>query len=243
MLSPLASALEDSWDAIQLAGTLDELNEIASATGRGLGYRWFAYLRIAGGSPELVSSFPLPFSQLYIDLRLNDEDPIVRHARLTNVPFFWSDAEGADLHINPQERVPKEAVKYGIRSGFTIPIHAGYNKFASLTFAGPIAKGPSRLDILNACNSIQITALQLHTRFAMGAATSKVPTGPSLTWRQRQCLTWSARGKTMSEIAVILGISARTVLFHLQDARSRLGAQTITQAVAQAIRINQIPEA
>ena len=243
MLSPITSALEDFWDAIQRADTFEELREIASATGRELGFQWFAYLRIAGGSPELVSSFPSSFSQFYIDHRLSDEDPLVRHARLTNVPFFWSDSEEADLQIDPQERVPKEAVKYGIRSGFTIPIHAGYNKFASLTFAGPVAKGPSRADILSASNSIQLTALQLHTRFTLGASARKVATGPSLTCRQRQCLTWSARGKTMSETGIILGISPRTVLFHLQDARSRLGAQTITQAVAEAIRINQIPEA
>jgi LuxR family transcriptional activator of conjugal transfer of Ti plasmids len=55
-----------------------------------------------------------------------------------------------------------------------------------------------------------------------------------LTQRERQCLSWAARGKKMPETAQILGITTRTVVFHLENARSKLGASTVTQAVAEA---------
>jgi DNA-binding CsgD family transcriptional regulator len=47
-------------------------------------------------------------------------------------------------------------------------------------------------------------------------------------------LTRVARGKTSSEIAGILGMSKRTVDFHLDNARRKLDATTRTQAAIKA---------
>jgi DNA-binding response OmpR family regulator len=52
--------------------------------------------------------------------------------------------------------------------------------------------------------------------------------------REIQALTWVARGKTSSEIAQILGLSKRTVDFHVDNARIKLGVATRTQAVLKA---------
>jgi DNA-binding response OmpR family regulator len=53
--------------------------------------------------------------------------------------------------------------------------------------------------------------------------------------REIDALTWSARGKTSDEIAQILGLSKRTVDFHLDSARTKLGVATRTQAVVKAV--------
>jgi DNA-binding NarL/FixJ family response regulator len=52
--------------------------------------------------------------------------------------------------------------------------------------------------------------------------------------REVETLTWAARGKTSAEIAQILGLSKRTVDFHLDNARSKLGVTTRTQAAIKA---------
>jgi LuxR family transcriptional activator of conjugal transfer of Ti plasmids len=236
-----AFALADCCDSLQAVTTVGGFREALGAAARQLGFQWFAYLRISEGSPELISSYPSPFTKRYTDLHFSDEDPIVRHARLVNGPFSWSDIEDADFHYNPNDRVTKEAVKCGIRSGITIPIHSGYNKFAALSFAGPTIDGPPRYMRTNIA-AIQLMAVQFHVHFTHRVAGRTALCDSLLTQRQRECLKWSARGKTMSEIGTILGITERTVLFHLHDARQRLDAQTITQAVATAIRLNQIPE-
>lgn len=44
---------------------------------------------------------------------------------------------------------------------------------------------------------------------------------PVLSERQRECVLWSARGKTAGETAAILGISEVTVVQHLKIARER----------------------
>jgi DNA-binding CsgD family transcriptional regulator len=56
-----------------------------------------------------------------------------------------------------------------------------------------------------------------------------------ITARELDCLKWMAAGKTAWEASVILGISERTVRFHLNAAREKLNCLTTTQAVAKAV--------
>ncbi len=52
--------------------------------------------------------------------------------------------------------------------------------------------------------------------------------------RQLETLTWVARGKTSWEIGQILGLSKKTVDFHLDRARIQLGVSTRIEAVVKA---------
>jgi DNA-binding CsgD family transcriptional regulator len=61
-----------------------------------------------------------------------------------------------------------------------------------------------------------------------------------LSARELDCLKWTAEGKTAWEASVILGITERTVRFHLNAAREKLQCTTTTQAVAKAVRDNMI---
>jgi DNA-binding response OmpR family regulator len=65
-------------------------------------------------------------------------------------------------------------------------------------------------------------------RFDMG------PKSVVMSDREVETLTWAARGKTSAEIAVILGLSKRTVDFHIDNARIKLGATTRIEAAIKA---------
>jgi DNA-binding CsgD family transcriptional regulator len=52
--------------------------------------------------------------------------------------------------------------------------------------------------------------------------------------RETETLTWVARGKTSAHIAKITGLSKRTVDFHLDNARVKLGVATRTEAALKA---------
>ena len=71
-------------------------------------------------------------------------------------------------------------------------------------------------------------------RLAGIARTTVCPKLVQLGQREVETLTWAARGKTSSEIAQILGLSKRTVDFHIDNARSKLGVATRTQAAIKA---------
>jgi len=62
----------------------------------------------------------------------------------------------------------------------------------------------------------------------------------SLTPRQREALSWAARGKTEAEAALVMGISRKTVDAFLQEARARLGAVSTPQAIALTIEAGEL---
>lgn len=53
--------------------------------------------------------------------------------------------------------------------------------------------------------------------------------------RQTECLRWASLGKTSKETAVILGVSERTVNFHLYGAFGKLRVHSKHAAVAKAL--------
>ena len=55
-----------------------------------------------------------------------------------------------------------------------------------------------------------------------------------LNGREVESLTWSARGKTSTEIAVILGLSKRTIDFHIENACRKLNVATRIEAAVKA---------
>jgi len=72
-------------------------------------------------------------------------------------------------------------------------------------------------------------------RLARVARSEIWPQQVTLSERELEALTWAARGKTSDEIALILGLSKRTVDFHVDNARAKLGVATRIQAVVKAV--------
>jgi DNA-binding response OmpR family regulator len=71
-------------------------------------------------------------------------------------------------------------------------------------------------------------------RLAGVARTGLMAKAIALNEREVEVLTWAARGKTSAEIAKILDLTKRTVDFHIDNARGKLGAATRTEAVLKA---------
>ena len=79
-------------------------------------------------------------------------------------------------------------------------------------------------------------ALPPHPLFVVGTPPVAAARHPALTRRELECLGWCADGKSYWETAVILGISERTVSFHMEAVRSKLQAASNAHAVAVALR-------
>ncbi len=77
-------------------------------------------------------------------------------------------------------------------------------------------------------------AARISARLARVARNAVWPKTVGLREREVETLTWAARGKTFEEIGAILSLSKRTVEFHLENARRKLGVATRTQALIKA---------
>jgi len=80
----------------------------------------------------------------------------------------------------------------------------------------------------------EVLATIIAARLAGVARTGLWPKAIALNEREVEVLTWAARGKTSAEIAKILDLTKRTVDFHIDNARGKLGAATRTEAVLKA---------
>jgi DNA-binding NarL/FixJ family response regulator len=74
----------------------------------------------------------------------------------------------------------------------------------------------------------------IRTRLSRSTRSAIWPGDVRLSGREVETLTWVARGKTSAEIAQILGTTKRTVDFHIDNARGKLGVANRTEAVMKA---------
>lgn len=82
---------------------------------------------------------------------------------------------------------------------------------------------------------VEMLCRLMHLRIASLPQTSQ---RRPLTSRQREALSWCARGKTMQDVATIMDLSVATVEKHLRLAREALDAQTTAHAVQKATSLN-----
>jgi DNA-binding CsgD family transcriptional regulator len=86
-------------------------------------------------------------------------------------------------------------------------------------------------------NEILSVAHVMHMRIVQLPATNA---RRALTARQREALEWVADGKTMQDVALLMGVSSAMVEKHLRLARDALDVETTAQAVAKSALMNII---
>lgn len=77
-------------------------------------------------------------------------------------------------------------------------------------------------------------------RHRLSSAPERQRANVKLTERELEALTWAARGKSSADAAVIIGISERTVNFHLDNAMRKLGVATRVQAAVKCAMLGLI---
>ena len=110
--------------------------------------------------------------------------------------------------------------------------------------AGYLLKGAPRADVFSAVRIVAAGG-SLLAPLATSAVLRRVrgespPPGPSLTVRERTVLEHLARGLGNKQIAAQLGITERTVKFHVSSVFTKLGAANRTEAVTRAAQAGLI---
>lgn len=163
-------------------------------------------------------------------------DPVMKHVCKSTLPVFWDDASRAE----PGNIVFGEARDHGLAHGVTVTVSVPGGQRALMSFSArqrPKETGTQRLMV---AGLVQLSAQYVHEAVRIVENARHAETLPALTVRERDCLQWAAIGKTSWEMAQILKISERTVVFHLTNAASKLGAVNRRQAVVRALNLRLI---
>lgn len=220
-----------------LAESADEsaLNAAMSRAAAALELSCFAYLSLPhrrNDQARLISTYPGRWTAHYLKNHYERLDPVIRRALQVTEPFEWGNGIESGKLSNAQRQLFEEAATFGIRYGLTIPIHDGRGPVAAVTFASDERSSTFRQCVDRHRRVLQLMALYFHANARRRLRSDRSVDGVALSPREYECLAWSAAGKSTWEIGRILGIARRTVTFHLENAKARLGVSTLHQAIA-----------
>lgn len=232
---------KDSSPVIETCRTAAELRTWLLKFARGLGFYGARYIqlgRLCWGLGDADSAQPIRYLSTSSQADREDEqwiraDPSIGQIRNAFAPFAWSTRSGQD--VTPQQRAWLDGERSrGIDAGLTIPVQDSEGCPAYLNLFG-IDEAAVR-DLIDArAAELAFTAAQFHARAkALVPVAHWVGHGPKLSNREIECLRLAAFGQNVNESGQTLGISGRTVEFHLRNALDKLGAPTKIRAVVLA---------
>jgi LuxR family transcriptional regulator, activator of conjugal transfer of Ti plasmids len=145
-------------------------------------------------------------------------------------PFTWSTRPTESLAEIQTAWLEQERSR-GILAGMAVPIQDSGEGPAYLSFFGYDEAASADL-VARQAPDLAFAAAQFHARAK--ALVKPADWAPSLSKREIQVLRLAALGKTYEESAEALGVSHRTVEYHLRRASEKLGAVTKIRAVVLA---------
>lgn len=229
-------------DLLSNAEDADAFAQAMSVTACGLDLACFAYLalpRTSGKKPLVISTYPTNWVEHYVRKHYVRIDPIVKRALESPEPFQWG-LDHCPQQITPAQReFLNEASEFGIRLGFTVPIHDGHGPIAALTFATDNRQTQFKKCVDQHARVLQLMAMYFHANVRRRLADKAAINGALLSPREFECLQWASQGKSAWEIGCILGISRNTVAYYLENAKEKLGVRTIAQAVTRLAAANK----
>lgn len=222
-------------DGLANSGDSSDLRAVLSEAASAMDLSCFAYLALPtrqSRKPQLISTYPASWIDFYLRNHYERLDPVIAEVLRNPEPFEW----GFELSHIPltasQNSLLDEAAHFGIRCGFTVPIHDSSGLIAAVTFAADERRPTFQRCVAANRHVLQLMAMYFHAHARRKLSSDRIIDGVSLSPRELECLEWAAQGKSCWEIGRILGISRRTAAFHLDNVRTKLGVCTIRQAVA-----------
>ena len=185
-----------------------------------------------------VDNTPTDFSPTYGDPALQRVDPVMQHCKHNSVPIIWD--QGTYVGAGTGEMWEEQA-RFGYHAGIAMALHLpeGLHFQLGVDRDQPLPSDPNELQRL-------VADLQLFAVHAQDSAVRLMvppvrhPDRPKLTPRELDALRWTLEGKTAWEVGAVLGISERTVVFHVTNAMHKLDCVNKQQAAVKALRLGLI---
>lgn len=185
------------------------------------------------GDALILSNWPEPQYQAYVAGGLFKDAPLLNWAAANVGVRSWrtvTDAAAAGRLPEGQRRVAAFHASHGMRAGYVVAFPRASERDG---YGLGLSAVDTAQDVLDAVwdrsgTAIGVLANVAHLKFM------SLPHGDHvriLTPRQREVLELVADGKTVQDVAIVIGRRPATVEKHLRLAREALGVETTAQAV------------
>ena len=198
------------------------------------------------GDPEdfiILTNHDPSYTDVFLGEKHYQHAPMVRWALENEGAGSWAylaEQQRNRMLSQQEQRVLEFNYKMGVTAGYTISF-----KSVSARSKGAIAltarQGMTQDDV-DAVWAKHGDDIHLMNNVAHLKILTLPYSAPNrgLTKRQREALEWVGDGKTMQDIALLMGLTAATVEKHLRLARENLAVETTAQAVLKAAFANQM---
>ncbi|MFC3913101.1 autoinducer binding domain-containing protein [Pseudaeromonas sharmana] len=182
---------------------------------------------------SIFSHEPSDWLDYYWSNQLVVDDPLVKLSFRLSQPILWDEIGEYEKNLSANaSAVMALRSEYGMAEGMTLPIHSGQGHHGMMHLSRREANG----ELLTTLELISPLLPYLFNK----ACDLLTPPHPRLSDRERECLFWVSEGKTSWEAARILGITERTVNFHLNSAIRKTGCKNRYQAIARNVAAGQL---
>ncbi|MFN4025607.1 MAG: helix-turn-helix transcriptional regulator [Hyphomonas sp.] len=168
---------------------------------------------------------------------------VIRASRVCGEPFYYRAGQlGSWRRVRALEALNQNFnyESFGVASAIVSPVHLPLGVIGSVVWA----TGDAVLDVAAVFAEHAARLHILALKFVSAYRDAVLPAAPAemaeFTRREIQCLKWAAAGKTDAEIATIMGVSAPTIRFHLNNASRKLGVSGRSQTVRLATTLGYI---
>ena len=153
--------------------------------------------------------------------------PVNRHVLETDRPFFWT-----KTGTTAQETYRVVARPHGPGvHGLQVPVFGHAGLVGAMSFGGTAID--SGIEARLALSLVAVAAFHAARRMAGPVNPAAVP---HLSARELEVVRWIASGRRQADVALLLGLSERTIENHLRRIRNRLGVTSTAQAVHVMVR-------
>jgi len=189
--------------------------------------------------PLVAMTYSAEWQKHYAQRDYVDIDPVVKAGIGGILPVDW---ESLDRKHPTVKKFFGEAQEFKVGpQGISVPVRGRHGEFALFSVTSHVSPQEwSRLKQL-LMRDLMLLAYNFHS-FALKAEQIEDSDDyrEKLSFRESECLRWTAMGKSAWDTGQIMGVSERTVKFHLENARAKLHAMNTTHAVSKAISLNLI---
>lgn len=190
-------------------------------------------LHESGVQIRSVGNIPVAYSEAAKNLGETRRDPVLTQLMASTAPVLYDQQTYVAAGVGDLWDVQSP---YGYRTGIAVKLHLPGNKHFLLGVDREEPLPRSGVQLMAVVAGLQLLAAHALTAAdRLLSANEEAQKLPKLTKRELDVLGWTSQGKTAWEVSVILGMSEKTVNFHLGNAMRKLGVTSKHQAVLKCV--------
>lgn len=198
------------------------------------------YSRMEARGDPAMSTMRTDWIEYYTERHYDLEDEIVAHVRAGRFdPKFYRLSRPEHF---THRSMAEEAMDAGLKAGLLVPLPGPWGDLlpaAGIVIGSSLGEDEAaRITEAHAPTLVALAYL-LHTAMSGELLRRRADVAP-LSGRERDCLQMTADGLRTSQIADRLALADVTVSLHLKNARRKLRARNLPEAVAKALLFQQI---